>query len=56
MKPCLCGCSEAVTPGRKFRPGHDRKLRSAIERAAGGLEALRELVEAHIGRPIGSGA
>jgi len=48
---CLCGCGEA-TKGGKFRPGHDQKLRVAIEEAAGGLESLRAIVEKHLGHEI----
>jgi hypothetical protein len=48
---CICGCGEE-TKGGKFRPGHDQKLRTAIEDAAGGLEPLRVIVEKHIGRAI----
>ena len=51
MTTCICGCGEE-TKGGKFRPGHDQKLRSAIEDAAGGLEELRVIVEKHIGRTI----
>ena len=53
---CLCGCGQAVTSNSKFLPGHDQKLRAALEDAVGGLEALKELVEGHVGRPIGSNA
>ena len=49
---CLCGCGAAVTANRRFLPGHDQKLRIAIEDAAGGLEALKKLVEDHTGQPI----
>ena len=45
---CLCGCGEPVGPEQKFRPGHDQKLRVALEQEVGGLEALKRLVE---GRP-----
>ena len=48
---CICGCGEVTRSGR-FRPGHDQKLRKAIEDAVGGLESLRSLVEAHVKRPI----
>ena len=51
MAICICGCGEA-TRGGKFRPGHDQKLRAAIEDAAGGLESLRTIIEKHIGRSI----
>ena len=49
---CLCGCGVSVATNRMFAPGHDQKLRIAIENAVGGLEALRKLVEKHIGHPI----
>lgn len=48
---CICGCGEK-TKGGKFCPGHDQKLRKAIEDAVGGLESLRSLVEAHVGKTI----
>jgi hypothetical protein len=48
---CICGCGE-TTRGGRFRPGHDQKLRKAIEDAVGGLESLRALAEAHVQRPI----
>lgn len=51
MMICICGCGEQ-TKGGKFRPGHDQKLRAAIEEAAGGLESLRVIVEKHIGRAV----
>ncbi len=51
MKKCICGCGEQ-TKGGKYLPGHDQKLRVAIEDAAGGLEELRVIVEQHIGRSI----
>jgi hypothetical protein len=40
---CECGCGSS-TKG-EFAPGHDQKLRAALERASGGLLALRKLVE-----------
>lgn len=48
---CCCGCGE-VTKGGKFRPGHDQKLRKAIEDAVGGLESLRSIAEKHLGKSI----
>ena len=51
MTKCICGCGEE-TKGGRFRPGHDQKLRAAIEDAAGGLEQLRVIIEKHIGRAI----
>ena len=49
---CLCGCGEVVKPDRKFRRGHDKKLRLKIEESVGGLESLKALVEEHLGRKI----
>lgn len=51
MNKCICGCEEE-TKGGKFRPGHDQKLRAAIEDAAGGLEELRIIIEKQVGRMI----
>ena len=51
---CLCGCGEAVISNSKFLLGHDQKLRVAFEDTVGRLEALKELVEIHIRRPINS--
>ena len=48
METCLCGCGETVSPGRKFVPGHDQKLRADLENAVGGLGAMKDLVEAHL--------
>ena len=52
-KPCACGCGETTKTGQ-FLPGHDQKLRSAIEKAAGGLLTLKEIIEKHIGQEITS--
>ena len=41
---CHCGCS-GVTKGGWYLPGHDQKLRAAIEEKAGGLLELKTLVE-----------
>ena len=54
MKECLCGCGEQPKPGRKFLPGHDWKLGAALERAVGGIENLKALVERETGRPVSS--
>lgn len=51
MATCICGCGEE-TKGGKFRPGHDQKLRAAIEEATGGLENLKFIVEKHLGITI----
>jgi hypothetical protein len=48
---CHCGCGD-LTKGGRFLPGHDQKLRIEIERQAGGLEKLREIVEKAIGSRI----
>jgi hypothetical protein len=42
---CECGCGESAVSG-SFKPGHDQKLRTALEQRVGGLLALRSLVEA----------
>jgi hypothetical protein len=42
---CQCGCSEGV-PNGLFKPGHDQRLRTDLERRVGGIIALRDLVEA----------
>lgn len=42
---CACGCGGTPASGN-FLPGHDQKLRSALEQRAGGLLALRDLVGA----------
>jgi hypothetical protein len=39
---CECGCGQEST--KDFLPGHDQKLRVALESRAGGLLALRELI------------
>ncbi len=44
MNKCKCGCGEKVA--RNFCPGHDTKLRTKIERKAGGIFNLKELVNA----------
>ncbi len=49
---CLCGCGEPVSRKQKFRPGHDQRLRVALEQEIGGLEAMKELVEEHLGREV----
>lgn len=54
QRDCLCGCGRRTSG--KYCPGHDQKLRAAIEKAVGGLEALHALVERHIGRPISGGS
>jgi uncharacterized protein DUF6429 len=41
---CECGCGEPVE-GSLFLPGHDQRLRVALETRVGGLVALRGLVE-----------
>ncbi|WP_299820413.1 hypothetical protein [uncultured Roseibium sp.] len=48
---CLCGCGQ-LTKGGRYRPGHDQKLRAALEKEAGGLESLRMIVEKHLGKTI----
>ena len=43
-KPCGCGC-KGMTKGGDYLPGHDQKLRAAIEERVGGLQNLKSLVE-----------
>ena len=43
--PCACGCEETTKGSGDFLPGHDQKLRAAIERHVGGILLLRSLVE-----------
>lgn len=50
-RECLCGCGEK-TKGGTFCPGHDQKLRTAIEDAVGGLQNLRSIAEAYVGKQI----
>ncbi len=45
MPLCACGCGRP-TKGGTFLPGHDAKLRAAIEGSVGGLLPLDQLVEA----------
>jgi hypothetical protein len=45
MVICGCGCGQQ-TAGGLFLPGHDQRLRTDVERRAGGLVALARLVEA----------
>ena len=40
---CACGCGKASK--QAWLPGHDQKLRAAIEREVGGLVELRRIVE-----------
>lgn len=43
MPLCECGCGDETSAGQ-FLPGHDQKLRIALENEAGGLLGLRTLV------------
>jgi len=49
---CACDCGERIAQGRRsrpdFLPGHDQKLRAALEARMGGLKKLKALVEAHL--------
>ena len=45
VHPCACGCGQS-TKGGTFLPGHDAKLRAAIEESVGGLLALEGFLEA----------
>ncbi len=44
MATCGCGCGNGTNG--TFAPGHDQKLRSALERRVGGLISLSKLVDA----------
>ena len=44
---CECGCGQERNTGAMFLPGHDQHLRTAIEKAVGGLLPLRALVKAN---------
>jgi len=44
MALCECGCGQESA--REFQPGHDQKLRIALESRVGGVLAMRALVEA----------
>jgi hypothetical protein len=45
-RTCACGCGEEPSAGNAFRPGHDQRLRAALEARVGGLLALRAIVDA----------
>lgn len=55
MTSCQCRCG-GETQGGEFLPGHDQKLRSALETRVGGLLALRDLVDAMESYVRGGGA
>lgn len=44
MPQCKCGCCKQAV--KKFRPGHDQKLRISLEKSVGGLLSLKTLIEA----------
>ena len=45
MTTCRCGCGETPAGGGDFLPGHDQKLRIQLEKRAGGLLGLADLVD-----------
>ena len=47
---CACGCG-GISEG-KWLPGHDQKLRAAIENEVGGLVELRRIIEELLHRSI----
>lgn len=49
-KYCACGCGK--TSNDKWLPGHDQKLRAAIEHEVGGLVELRRIIEERLHRSI----
>ncbi len=48
--PCACGCGKPSK--EKWLPGHDQKLRAAIENEVGGLVELRRIIEELLHRSI----
>ena len=46
-KPCNCNCG-GTTKGGEWLPGHDQKLRAAIEAKVGGLVQLKKFVEGNL--------
>lgn len=44
MAQCECGCGQGAE--REFLPGHNQKLRTQLESRAGGVLALRDLIDA----------
>jgi len=46
-KPCECGCGRIAKAGRKFLPGHDAKLKSALRKtvAKGGRASAKAKAE-----------
>jgi len=49
-KYCACGCGGISKA--KWLPGHDQKLRAAIETEVGGLIELRRIIEELLHRSI----
>ena len=47
---CSCGCGGICSD--KWLPGHDQKLRAAIENEVGGLIELRRIIEQMLHRSI----
>ena len=47
---CACGCGGISKD--KWLPGHDQKLRAAIENEVGGLIELRRIIEELLHRSI----
>ncbi len=50
IRQCSCGCGTETKS--HFAPGHDQKLRAALERACGGLLQLRDLVVREFGAEV----
>jgi hypothetical protein len=46
MSKCECRYCDLETQGGLFAPGHDQKLRIALEARVGGLLRLRVLIDA----------
>ena len=52
LQPSYCACGCGGTGKAKWLPGHDQRLRAAIEREVGGLVELRRIIEELLHRGI----
>lgn len=49
MKSCECGCGEAVNPGRRFRPGHNLRIKNPMDNP----ETVAKMTESRKGKGTG---
>ncbi|MEE8633438.1 MAG: hypothetical protein V3S93_03075, partial [Methyloceanibacter sp.] len=56
VRACACGCGTLTRGAGTYAPGHDQKLRIAIENHIGGLQQLRDAVEKLTRRSVDVGA